>query len=228
MRRSAACRLPMAGCRKLVEGGFVDRFRGFWLWFDQLSDLKKIAAGSAFALFLFASWLYSLGFLGLAASTRHVEAAKMPTPTTAAAVTPSPSASLPTATAEPTRRLAPTVAPEPTSAIYRPVAPTPTRKPAVEPPVRHAALPTRTPTSRPYREASPTATPEVVRRTETPGAASKPLPTPTYPVPMLVTPGLPPATTTPEGTTPTATPIPAAATPTPVLPPAAPTPTPSH
>ncbi len=193
----------------------MDRYRDFWRRFDQLSDVKKVAAASGVALFLFSSWLYCLGFLGLAASSRQAHAEV--TGTVTATATRIPSATVPIALPPSTPG-----APEPTSSIYHPAPPPPTSRPVIEPPARPAT--TRTAAPGPSASVTPTksATPPV----GTTPFATWSMPTPVKTAVPLVTPGLPP-TVPPGSTLPTATPHAAAPTATATRAPATPTPTPA-
>ncbi len=201
----------------------MDRLRELWYRFEGLSDVKKVAAGSAVVLFLFSSWLYCLGFLGLAVSTRQAQAVPAVTPTAEVTTTVATATMVATVAARPTIANpvgpGPTGVPEPTSSVYHPVAlptsapepprviPTATKVPAGSP----TAVMSTTPTATKRPSLTPGAhvgTPTVVA---TPGGA-QPVITPGL---VLITPV--PTSTPPAGNpSPTPTHVPTAPTPTPV------------
>lgn len=208
----------------------MSTLRDLWDWFDRLSDVRKVAAGSFAALLLFSTWLYTLGFLGMATMSQKAIAA--------------PSTMEPTATLELTATATPTVTATATATEYVPVR-LPTERPIVIPRTTLAPEPPRLrPTATPvFRE--PTSTPVRVRTaTPTPRrivpVAGTPLPWeltptsgaihvgPTPTVPLLITPGLPLTATPglPGFATWTPTPaVSAQSTPTPTRAPALPSPT---
>ncbi len=218
----------------------MSTLRDLWDRFDRLSDMKKVATGSFAVLFLFSTWLYTLGFLGMVTMGKQAAAAPStvePTATVMLTATATPT-EIATATATeyvparlPTERPVviprPTLRPEPprleptATRVFR--EPTPTRvfREPTSTPVRiHTATPT------PVRLAPVSGTPEPWELTPTSGIL-RVVPTPT--VPLLITPGLPPtATPGPAGLTlMTATPtVSAPVAPTPTRVPASPSPTP--
>ncbi len=149
---------------------FEERLLPLWDWFDQWGDLKKVLAGSVVALFLFSSWLYCLGFLGLIAMNQRTASAKV-IPTALATTVP---ATVTMATQEPTAT---------SGSLERPFVSDPTPRSVPVVPVQ-PAMPA--PTATPARTPAPVATAVATR-----APAASPEPSPTARVPAGVTPGLP-------------------------------------